>query len=29
MELEALGNRLRKRRDALMKILQSTPADLG
>ena len=29
MELEALGKRLRKRRDALMKILQSTPADLG
>ena len=29
MDLDSLGARLRKRRDALMKILQSTPADLG
>ena len=29
MDLDALANRLRKRKDALMKILQSTPADLG
>ena len=29
MNLDALGTRLRKRKDALMKILQSTPADLG
>jgi hypothetical protein len=29
MDLDALGSRLRNRKDALMKILQSTPADLG
>jgi hemerythrin superfamily protein len=29
MDLDALGTRLRKRRDALMQVLQSTPADLG
>ena len=29
MDLDALGARLQKRRDALMQILQSTPADLG
>jgi len=29
MNLDALGARLRKRKDALMKVLQSTPADLG
>ena len=29
MNLDALGKRLRKRKDALMQILQSTPADLS
>lgn len=29
MQLDALGAKLRKRRDALMRILQKTPADLG
>jgi hypothetical protein len=29
MDLDALGARLRKRRDALMKILQAAPADIG
>jgi len=29
MNLDALGKRLRKRKDALMHILQSTPADLS
>ena len=29
MSLDALATRMRKRKDALMKVLQSTPADLG